>query len=83
MEIDETLPANIPCKQKQSMILGTVQVRPLSGWYHKSEAFQDQNLSLKIYPRHPLYHILLPKSQKESLCGSKVNEVPEAPEDLY
>ena len=53
------------------MILGTVRVRPLSGWYHKSEAFQDQNFSLKIYPHHPLYHMPLPKSQKESSRRSK------------
>ena len=31
-ETDETSPVNIPCKQKQFMIPGPVQVRPLSDW---------------------------------------------------
>ena len=44
------------------MIPGPVQVRPLSDWLHENEAFQDQNLSLKIYPHHPRYYIPLPKS---------------------
>ena len=44
------------------MIPGPVQVRPLSDWLHENEAFQDQNLSLKIYPHHPHYYIPLPKS---------------------
>ena len=53
------------------MIPGSVQVRPLSDWLHENEAFQDQNFSLKIYPHHPLYHMPLPKSQKESSRRSK------------
>ena len=31
-EIDETSPVNIPCKQKQFMIPGSVWVRSLSDW---------------------------------------------------
>ena len=82
-EIDETSPVNIPYKQKHFMIPGPVWVRPLSGWQHENEAFQDQNFSLKNYPHHPLYHIPLPKSPKILICGAKVIGVPEAPEDLH
>ena len=65
------------------MIPGPVWVRPLSGWQHENEAFQDQNYSLKIYPHHSLYHIPLPKSQKELICGAKVIEAPEASDSLH
>ena len=65
------------------MIPAPVRVRPLSDWQHENEAFQDQNFSLKIYRHHSLYHIPLPKSQKESSCDEKVIEGPEAPEDLH
>ena len=49
----------------------------------ENKAFQDENFSLKVYPRHPLYHLPLPKSQKELICGAKVIESPEAPEDRH
>ena len=78
-EIDETFPVNVPCRQKQFMITRAVRVRPLSD----NEAFQDQTFSLKIYPYHPLYHIPLSKSQNELICGTKVIEGPETPEDLH
>ena len=49
----------------------------------KNKAFQEQKFSLKIYPHHPLYHIPIPKNQKELICGTEVIEGPEAPEDLH
>ena len=65
------------------MIPGQVRVRPLSDWWHKHESFQDQNFTLKIYLHHGLYHITLPKNQTELICGAKVIEGHEAPEDLH
>ena len=82
-EIDETSPVNKSRKKKQFMIPGPIRMRPSRNWYHENETFQDQNFSLKIYPHHTLYDIPLPKSQKELLCGAKVIEGPEAPEDLH
>ena len=69
-ETDETSPVNIPCNQKQFMIPRPVWMRPLSDCLHENKAFQEQNFSLKIYPHHLLYHIPLPKSQKELLWSS-------------
>ena len=50
---------------------------------HENKALQDQNFPLKIYHHHPLYHIQLPKSQKELFYSAKVIERLEAPEDLH
>ena len=68
---------------KKALFMNCIVTLAFTRKLHENEAFQDQNFSLKIYPHHPLYHIPLPKSQKESICGAKVNEGPESPEDLY
>ena len=60
-----------------------LQLQFLSDWQHENEAFQDQNVSLKIYFHHPVYYVPLPKNLKKLIYGSKVIEGPEAPEDLY
>ena len=58
---------NIPCKQKQFMITRAVRVRPFSDWRHESEAFQVQNVSLKIYSYQPLSYTITKKPKRVNL----------------
>ena len=61
----------------------TLQLKFLNDSFLEKEAFLDQNVPLKAYPHLPLYNILLPKSQKDLICSSKVIDDLEAPEDLH
>ena len=49
------------------MITRAVRVRPFSDWRHESEAFQDQNDSLKIYPYQPLSYTITKKPKRVNL----------------
>ena len=60
------------------MIPWPVRVRPLNDKTKPSET----KSFVKIYPHHSLYYIPLLKRQKELICGAKIVEGPEAPEDL-
>ena len=59
---------------KKALFMNSIVTLAFTRKLHENEAFQDQNFSLKIYPRHPLHHIRLPKSQKELICCTEVIE---------
>ena len=59
---------------KKALFMNSIVTLAFTRKLHENEAFQDQNFSLKIYPRHPLHHIRLPKSQKELICCAEVIE---------
>ena len=59
---------------KKALFMNCIVTLAFTRKLHKNEAYQDQDFSLKIYPHHPLYHIRLPKSQKELICCTEVIE---------